>query len=135
MSQKSAPGIYDALYYLAYAAAAGREGRQALSAESLRQGLTRVTDMDGPAVQVGGGSEGFDLGRDLLRSGRSFNLQGITGSGPLDAARQSRPTVPVVSCWSDVVSSTPLGAYDPGSQTLSISTDSCAGEAVDGAFN
>lgn len=127
-----APRIYDALYYLAYAAVAGRDASGS-SPASLRGGMAWVTDPAGPAVHVGGGSEGLDLARDLLLRGEPFELHGITGAEPFDPARGLRSGSAVLSCWADDGVAEVLGRFD-GVQ-WSVELGRCAPEAVDAALD
>jgi hypothetical protein len=127
-----APRIYDALYYLAYAAAAGRDA-SALTVSSLRRGMALVTDGAGPAVHVGDGSDGLDLARELLLAREPFDLQGITGAGPFDPARGLRPEFPVIYCWGEGGVATLLGRFDGA--TWSMEPGVCASEAVDGPLD
>jgi hypothetical protein len=128
------PRIYDALYYLAYASVAGRDELES-SPTSIRMGLQRVTDPSGPLVHVGTGPQGLDVGRQLALAKRPFALEGLTGSGAFLPDRQVRAAPPIISCWGDDGTRVVIGSYASESGAMSLSTGSCAGEAVDAAFN
>lgn len=127
----AAPRIYDTLYYLAYAAAAGRDA-SVLTAASLRRGMALVSDRAGPAVRVGGGSEGLDLARELLLDGKPFELHGITGAEPFDPARGLRNGSAVLYCWGDDGLAEVLARFDGVQWSVG---GSCALEAVDGPLD
>ncbi|HTV24348.1 MAG TPA: hypothetical protein VMG12_36900 [Polyangiaceae bacterium] len=123
------PGLYDAFYYLAYAAAAGRE-RGALGPEQFISGMTKVTDPAGAVVHVGPGSEGLALGGELLRAGKAVDLHGITGSGPFDRGQRLRSGAPAAYCWKEDGSLAPwrpAGGTDAG--------EACASEFIDERSN
>jgi hypothetical protein len=91
--------VYDALYYLAYAAAAAPRIAGGYSAADMRAGLLQVTDDAAEAVGVGPGTFGLDRVTALLAEGVSFNTLGTSGPAGFGPS-QSRPSRARALCWS-----------------------------------
>jgi hypothetical protein len=124
--------IYDAFYYLAYAATAGRSPGS-LTTASVRRGMALVTDPTGVEVHVGAGSEGLDRARELLLDGTPFALSGITGGEPFDPARGLRDGSVVAQCWGDDGLPQVLARFD--GTGWNSEAGSCASEAIDGPLD
>jgi hypothetical protein len=125
LDRQAAPGVYDAIYYLAYAAAATSPP---YSASHLREGLSRVTDSNAPIVPLAGGSDTLARVRETLRSGLPLNLRGVTGPGVFDVARPLRAAPVAVQCWS---AAGLLLSLREGTESTLLS-EACASEVLGG---
>lgn len=122
-------GAYDAVYYLAYAAAAN--GRAEVeNAGSLASGLAKITDPNGERVDVGSGPQGIEKARELLESQTPFNLYGTTGPAAFDTPQQARSGVARWYCFGSSGESIDLGIVNSGAADPNVGA-ACAGDALD----
>jgi hypothetical protein len=115
-------GVYDALYYLAYAVAATPGHARASQGASV-DGMSRVTDSAGESVAIGVGITGLEKATELLSAGDAFDLHGTTGPAAFDAGHV-RAGPPRAYCWLEsgrVVDFADLSA--DGANGLAVSAD------------
>jgi hypothetical protein len=105
------PAVYDGLYYLAYAVAAAPTGVRGTRADRTRDGFSRITDRDGPAVLVG--PEGMGTAADYLARGLQFNVSGTDGPAAFDLDEHSRPSQGKLYCWDERGTPREFATHDP----------------------
>ena len=91
-------GVYDAVYYLAYALAAASQHGPVVTVDDVRRGLDVVTDPSGERVDVGAGAGGLERALQLLADQVAFDTHGSSGPARFDSGH-SRADLPSVSCW------------------------------------
>lgn len=122
-------GAYDAVYYLAYAAAAAGT-LAAENANSLVAGLASITDPNGERIDVGSGPQALDRARELLASHTPFNLYGTSGPAAFDPLQQSRSGVPRMYCFEPSGELAELGSLDSAGDP-SPGSAACARDILD----
>ncbi len=118
----AAPGVYDALYLLAYSIAAAPRSAVASPADVAR-GLRLVTQSNAEVVDVGPDAVGRAL--ELIRQGVPFNLRGVAGIGEFDAITRARSGALRAYCWTSA-GAAGFAAYDPGAADFVTPAPSCA---------
>lgn len=109
-------GVYDSLYLLAYGLFAAPGTRGALSAADVLAGFRRVTaGSAAEPLQIGPGEERIGLGLQILGSGASLQLGGVSGPlgfRPEDRTRTGQPGVHVITADGQLVNVDIASAFD-----------------------
>lgn len=120
-------GAYDSLYYLAYsvAAASVAAGVAIPTADSVAEGLARITDTNGAPVEMAV-PDGLSAVLMPDNGASRYDLYGTTGPASFDGDQHTRRGGERVYCWTDDGLLTDIATYDEGRRDLTVSPSNCA---------
>src|SRR5690606_21720348 len=96
---QTSPGVYDAMYYLAYGTVMGLSTGAGSGGVAAAAGLPLVSDAAGAPVAVGPGPTGLAVAERFLPNGTAVDLFGTSGPARFDREQQARPGSLRVYCW------------------------------------